>query len=331
MGRGARAPGERDGIRAPSGSLRGARQNRSAPAIERFGRAAPRSGGRPGYIGRVPAPRLPSPARHHPASRQRRAAIAPAAVASVVVGLLTAIPCVARAQATWGGKAQLSGNVLFGTSDQRVVGTVAELVRRDSTVEFDASGSLTYGDARLSGDRREVAKRTLLGGLSADWRPYAAVSPFVALTAESNLEKRIDGRYAIAIGAKRTFVLTEEREISLSAAVLDEYTVPARPPATTAGPAPRLPSERTTRWSLRGRIRHQFDARLRASHVTFWQPAINLDSRYLVRSTTEAQYALTERFGLTASLQYNYDSEAVRRGARVGYDGQALVGIAAGW
>lgn len=219
---------------------------------------------------------------------------------------------------------QLNGSAFFGTSDQRVFGAKGSLSRKDSTVELGTSAQVVYGDAKLAGDSREVTKRILLGTLSADLRPHGALSPFVLFTLETNLEKKIEGRYSISIGAKQTLVRTDQTETSLSAAILDEYTVPF----AIAEP---IPSTRLTRWSFRGLIRHEFDDRLRASHATFWMPSARTAARYLVRSTSEAQYALTSIVNLTTSVQVNYDSEAMARGARVNHDGQVLMGIGARW
>ena len=224
----------------------------------------------------------------------------------------------------WSGTLQANGTAFFGTSDQRVVGAKGSLARTDSTVELATSAQVVYGDAKRTGETREVTKRMLLGTLSADLRPHASLSPFVLFTLETNLEKKIEGRYSISIGARQTLMRTDQTETSLSAAILDEYTVPF----ALAEP---VPSTRLTRWSFRGRVRHEFDDRLRASHTTFWMPSAQTSARYLVRSTSEAQYALTSIVNLTTSVHVNYDSEAMARGAPVNHDGQVLFGVGARW
>ena len=223
----------------------------------------------------------------------------------------------------WRGSAQGNGSILFGNTNQRVLGGRGSVTRADSVVEVDASVQLLYGDAEADGER-EVVKRLWLGAVSVDYRPTAPVSPFVFGTFESSLEKQIAERYSVGVGAKRTFVRTDRTEASLSVAALDERTVPlpsARDRATT----------RLTRWSVRGRVRHAFDDRLQVSHVTFWQPSVRAASRFLVRSTTEAEYALSRGVAMTLSLLDNYDSEAVARGARTNNDGQLLFGVSARW
>jgi hypothetical protein len=224
----------------------------------------------------------------------------------------------------WTGTAQANGSVLFGNSDQRVLGGRGTLARADSVMRLDLSAQVLYGDTEVDGERREVTKRLWFGALSLDYRPDARVSPFVSATVESSFEKRIAARYSVGVGAKQTFVRTERSEASLSVALLDERTVPQ-----PAAPAPDV--TRLTRWSARARVRHALDERLRVSHVTFWQPTARAVSSFLVRSTTEAEYAVTRSMGVSLSLLDSYDSEARARGARVNNDGQLLFGVTGRW
>ena len=117
---------------------------------------------------------------------------------------------------------------------------------------------------------------------------------------------------------------TTRSETSLSLALLDERTVPR-------SSAPNPEPTRLTRWSARARVRHAIDERIRVSHVTFWQPSARAVSRYLVRSTTDVEYAVTRTVGVSLSFLDNYDGEARSRGARVNNDGQLLFGMSARW
>ena len=224
----------------------------------------------------------------------------------------------------WTGATQANGSVFFGNSDQRVFGGRASVGRADSVVQMDVAFQATYGDAQVDDGRREVTKRYWLGTLSLDYRPAAYVSPFVFGTFESSLEKQIRGRHSVGVGAKRTFVRTARSEASLSLALLDERTVPR-------GTSPGHDPTRLTRWSVRARARHALDDRLRVSHVTFWQPTAGAMSRYLIRSTTEVEYAVTRSVGVSLSFLDNYDSEARTRDARVNNDGQLLFGMGVRW
>ncbi|MGZ8493988.1 MAG: DUF481 domain-containing protein [Gemmatirosa sp.] len=224
----------------------------------------------------------------------------------------------------WTGSVQANGSILFGNTDQRVLGGRGALTRADSLIEVDVGVQALYGDAQTEDGDRQVTKRLWIGTLSADYRAAMRTSPFVFGSVESSLEKRLAARSSVGVGAKQTFVRTERREVSLSVALLDEQTRPLDPPAGAGG-------TRITRWSVRGRLRHSFDDRLRLSHVTFWQPSVTALARYLVRSSTEIDYALREGLGLSLALLDNYDSEARARGARVNNDGQLLFGVSARW
>lgn len=225
----------------------------------------------------------------------------------------------------WSGSIQANGSVFFGNTEQVVVGTRLTLSRGDSTAEFGFDFQQLYGETQQDNGDRTTTKRVWLGSLSLDLQPHATVSPFVYVSVESNLEKRISERYSLGIGAKRTFVNNDRSEASLSLALLDERTEPR---ATTPTP-PGI--SRLTRWSWRGRVRHQFDDRLRVSHVTFWRPSIGGEGSYLIQSNSELIYQLNEKVSFSVLFVDNYDSEARSRGARVYNDGQVLFGVATRW
>ena len=222
----------------------------------------------------------------------------------------------------WSGSAQLNGSLLFGETEQRAVGTRTALSRADSVLEFSGSLQTLYGEASLIDEPRRVVKRLWLGSLTADWRPEARWSPFLLATLESSLEKRLARRYNTGIGVKYTLVRSDESEVSLSLALLDERVMP-----DSAG----AESSRLTRWSSRLRIRRSFSERTRFSHITFWRPSATAIDRFVVQSSTELAVSLSRRTALTVSFLDNYDSEAISRGARRYNDGQLLLGLVANW
>jgi hypothetical protein len=223
----------------------------------------------------------------------------------------------------WTGSLQGNGMYLFGNVEQRILGGRGAISRSDRSAEFGIDLQGVYGDTKDAEGTRAVHKRLWLGTLTTDLSPEARVSPFIFLTVESSLEKRIRERYSGGVGAKHTFVRDDRREVSLSLAVLEERTIPIR----VSG----LPGERLTRWSARGRVKQAWGDRARFSHVTFWQPAVDDLSRFLIRSTTEAEYVINEAISLTTSFVDSYDSEAVSRGAGSYNDGQLVFGVRAGW
>lgn len=259
-----------------------------------------------------------------------RLAVTAAAIALAV----SAHPRTATAQAAdseseespWSGSLQANGSAFFGNNIQRVFGGRGTLSRSDSLLQVEARAEIVYGESETAAAERYVTKRALLGTFSADYRPKGMLSPFITVTLESNLEKKIDTRYSIGVGANRTLIRTPRTQSSLSVALMDEQTVPLV--AATAEPTP---STQITRWSVRGRFNHAFDDRLRMSHTTFYQPNAQTNTNYLLRSTSDAEYALTKVVAFTTSMVFNYDSEATTRGARVNHDGQVLFGIKARW
>lgn len=253
----------------------------------------------------------------------------PLLLPALAVLLVAGAPLVREpANAQWSGRIRTSGSILFGAGEQRVVGAMGSIAHKDSSLKLDAMLDVVYGDAKPADQIRRVTRRTQRAAFSADIRPFAALSPFVTLTLESSFEQRVARRHGLSVGAIHTFVRDSSTEASLSAAILDERR---RPIATaTATPTPAAAS-RVTRWSLRGRVQHQIGKRFRASHVTFYQPALQSSAHYLVRSTSESRLGLTKVLGLTTSLLVNYDSEARDRGAPVNHDGQLLFGVDAAW
>lgn len=251
-----------------------------------------------------------------PATVDSAAPVPPAPAAPVVVP-----PILDR----WKLRTGLSASLLYGNREQRILGTRADLSRTDSTVELRADLQMAYGEASTETEARMVFKRLWLGNLSADLRPYDPVSPFVFATLESNLEKKIAGRYSAGVGAKQTIVRSENTDLNVSVGLLGERLVP-REHATAATMEQRL-----TRWSLRGKLRQMLGERTRVAHSTFWRPDAHRASEFLVQSQTDVEVKASQKVALTLSLLHNYDSEAMARGARTNTDGQMLVGATATW
>lgn len=225
----------------------------------------------------------------------------------------------------WKLRTGLSASLLYGNREQRIVGTRADLSRTDSTVELRADVQMSYGEASTETEARMVFKRLWLGNLSADLRPYDMVSPFVFATLESNLEKKIAGRYSAGVGAKQTILRNENTDLNVSLGLLGERLVPRENAAAAVA------EQSLARWSLRGKLRHMLGQRTRVAHTTFWRPDAHRASEFLVQSQTDVEVKASQKVALTLSLLHNYDSEAMARGARTNTDGQMLVGATATW
>ena len=244
-------------------------------------------------------------------------------VGPLLLFLLSSVPAPLRAQELgWDVKAEAAASAFFGNTRQSTVGTRLSAGRSDSTVEVKTDGEFTYGEAEGSERRMFVSKRSWRSSLTADYRPFARVSPFVLATIESSLEKRIDRRYSGGAGANYVLARTQRTASDLSLALLAERSLLP----DTAGP--RI--ERTlARYSARFRLDRQFDERLSLAHLTFWRPEAGALERFTFTSRTSLAYKMTTSLSVQASFLDNYDSEARERGARSNNDGEILFGMAA--
>jgi hypothetical protein len=247
----------------------------------------------------------------------------PAGLAPAVLAPAVLAPAVLAAQEVgWDVKAEAAASAFFGNTRQSTLGTRLTAGRADSTVEVKTDGEFTYSETERDARRMVVSKRSWRTGLTADYRPFARVSPFVLATVESSLEKRIDRRYSGGAGARYSFARTERTASDLSLAVLAERSLLP----DTAGP--RI-EQTLARYSARFRLDRQFDERLSLAHLTFYRPEVSTPERFTFTSRTSLAYKVTTSLSLQLSFLDNYDSEARERGARSNNDGELLFGLAA--
>src|SRR5215211_1435340 len=112
----------------------------------------------------------------------------------LVLSFLCATPLFAQGTG-WDVKAEASASLYFGNTRQSTVGTRLSAGQTDSTRELRSVTEFTYGEAETAEQRMYVSKRSWRSALTADFHPFARVSPFVLASVESSLEKRIDRRY----------------------------------------------------------------------------------------------------------------------------------------
>jgi hypothetical protein len=243
---------------------------------------------------------------------------------AVLVGLAgTILASAANAQELgWSGSAQGSANALFGAAHTRLVATTFEFGRADSTLQVRSGVVLSYGDDRSPDDgRRLVTARAPKFSLGLDYRPFSRYSPFWFGSVESSLQQRLADREDVGVGGKVTFIRTPASELSVSAALLLERS--------RAMPSDSTRADLTTRrrWSLRFRVRHGLTPRLRFSHVSFYQPAVDHPGSYTIDTVTEMQDELWGAISATLTLHDRFDTEARGRGAPSNHDGQLLFGL----
>ena len=258
------------------------------------------------FISILPRPRI--------VRRESRALIVAALIA------LSASSAAAQEEG-WHGKGQLNGNLFFGATQQRLVATQADLARADSSIEVGTTVRFRYGESADADGVRSVQSRSWFGDLSADFRPFAVLSPFIFGSVESSLEQRVTRRESGGAGIKWTIFRQPKTAASLSAAVLAQHT---RSADLTLDDRDKT----VARGSLRGKYeRTTADDRLRFSQVAFYQPVLNQTSNYLITSTSSIALTLSQSLAVTFSFVDEYDSEAVSRGARANNNGQLLLGL----
>lgn len=243
-----------------------------------------------------------------------------------VVALVIATPSAAHGQ----GKKRMSGvmeasaSLFQGNTDQRAILTKGELGHADSTWQLRGGITFGYADAARDSLPRNVTKRTWLGNLALDYRPFDHLSPYLFVNYESSYEKRVLDRVGVGVGGKAVLMQTGATEANVSLAMLAERLRPSRlsPDTTTVSAA---------RWSGRARFKHQFDPRLKLSHTTFWQPRVSDLESFTVNSTSELSFAVRQATSFTVSYQSLYDSTARGRGAQSNNDAQVLFGVKTGF
>ncbi len=261
-----------------------------------------------------------------------RPARALAATLAFAATLALASPQVAVAQGKpaaqppkpWSGSVEAAASLYQGNTDQRALFTKTELGRADSTVQLRGSLSFGYADAARDSLPRNVTKRTWLGTLNLDYHPYEHLSPFMFVNYEASYEKRVLDRVGVGVGGKAVLFQSGATEANVSLAMLAERL---RPTALS----PDTATVSAARWSGRARFKHQFDARLKLLHTTFWQPRVSDLESYTVNSTSELSYAMRQSTSFTVSYLALFDSAARSRGARSNNDAQILFGVKTGF
>jgi len=252
-------------------------------------------------------PRAPSPLK--------RAALA--ALALVVPAMLSAQQDPRRIEA------ELSASLFFGNVSQTLATMRSAFEHRDSSYALRTEGRFTYGETEDDTRRSTVSRRSWIGTLNLDWRPYAASSQFVLATVESSLEKRIDLRYSGGVGHKVALVRGERSTVDISLALLAERTLSAQSQTSVPNPDALI-----ARWSARFRATHDLSERVEFRSETFYRPAVGDIGEFTFSTTTTIAYRAASFLQLRLTLQDNYDSEARARGARTNNEGELVVGLA---
>lgn len=241
--------------------------------------------------------------------------------AALCVASITATPPPAAAQGLgWRAKTEAGVSLFFGNTEQRVITTHGNVAHADSTFELQTDLRFSYGEASADSGQRFVSKRSWFASISFDHQPFTRFSPFFSGSVESSLEKRIHLRYNAGLGGKLTFVRNDATDANFSLALLGEKTI-------SSGEQPAGLQTTILRWAATAKVRHKIDDKLSVTTESVYRPSAPELSQFTFTNTTALQYQMNHDVGLTVSLLDNYDSEAVRRGARDNNDGQLLFGV----
>lgn len=235
--------------------------------------------------------------------------------------LAVLIPAALDAQApTRKIEGELSGNAFYGNTRQVLASVRAERERTDSAFSLLTSARFNYGQTTTDEAGTVVSKRSWIGMVSYDFRPFADFSPFFKGTAESSFENKIRRRYSLGSGTRMNFIRNDQTELIGSLGAAAEQTL-ALPPGDSAGAVTRARGLSSLKW------RRDIGARLSVTSEGAYQPALGVGGDYTLTGSTTFKLKLASFAALTVGIRDNYDSMSRLRGARTNNDGELLFGI----
>jgi len=229
----------------------------------------------------------------------RTSILLPCVVVAVSV-LSAARPSAAQsAPDRWSVQLELGFNGAMGNSKFTILrsGARAKYLQTD-VAEFEISTLVRYG----SSDEKVIANDQRLS-LKLDLWPQNRWSPFVFIDASRDVIRKLDFRSNGGAGAKYTFWSEDGGSASLSGAVLWDYQDFLLDPGS-AGPG----TESLARWSFRAKAEKTISANTTVENATFYQPAWNRASDYLVTTTTSVSTQVLQDVSLSLEHEYLHDS-----------------------
>lgn len=251
--------------------------------------------------------------------RPSRAGAAPAALVAILVVVL---PGTLSGQADeWNVEGEVGASLFYGNTDQTVVNTRTAVAHADSTAEISGDVQFIYGQSTDEGGTSFVSKRYWLANTSVDYRPLERVNAFFSGSVESSLQKKIDLRWNVGLGAKVGVVRTNFTRVELRVALLGERT--RFVPSVTDGD-----EELLARWSAKLRVRRATgNERVVFSSETSYRPNAGDIEDFTMVSTNAISVDVSDYVRLKVSLVDNFDSLAEERGALSDNDGQVFFGV----
>ena len=217
---------------------------------------------------------------------------------------------------------EVGASLFFGNTDQTLVTTRTAADWAGEPWAFRLAGSFAYGEATGEQGNAFVNKRSWTVSSGADYTGFGRLSPSVTGRVESSFETRIDLRAALGGGGSLEAVRNDRTRVTLSLALLAEYTDP-RP-----GPEGELEAETVGRWSGRFRFRRTLsDGRVTFDSNTSFHPELSTFDSFTFQSENSLAFELTDVVSLKLTFIDNFDSQAEDRGAETNNDGQLIFSV----
>jgi hypothetical protein len=194
----------------------------------------------------------------------------------------------------WDVSIDLSASGAHG-NEQYLLLTSGFNVRRLQTTRYalQLDGQVRYGT-----HGGQTIARLYRGSLHYDITPDALWSPFVFVTGERDLFRKLELRAQAGAGAKYTVLRSPTGTASVSLAVLYSHE-------DVSGPAP---TTRNARFSWRVKGDQTLASGVKLSNVTFYQPYWDRPGDYLISSVTSATSRITDHIALTVSYDFERNS-----------------------
>ncbi len=172
-----------------------------------------------------------------------------------------------------------------------------ELSRNDTVISMNLNYKMVY--------QKEDGKETNKGinaGYKLDLFQYRRWSPFVAVESESNQYKGYDFRISGLGGLKFRFNKNrnDNYDYSLSVAAVYDH-VDYTDEATEL-------NKQFCRLSLRPKFKQKIGESIVIKHTTFYQPAVNDFSDYIINSKTTLSNKISSKLSIDIGFNYEYRS-----------------------
>ena len=219
---------------------------------------------------------------------------------ALALTLASLVPCAAQEpQPRWNVQLELGFNGSLGNSSFSILRTGGRAKHLKTDVaEFELSTLVRYGTSEekvIANDQRVTTKLDL-------W-PQATWSPFFFVDASRDVIRKLDFRSNGGAGAKYAFWKGESGNASVSAALIWDYQNFHLDPDATDPETKSL-----ARWSIRAKGEKTLSETTTIEHATFYQPAWDRTSDFVVTMTTSVSTKVLRDVSLSIEHEFLHDS-----------------------